>query len=57
MSVGPIPWWAIRAYAEDLGIADEDDRADFAFVIGSMDKAFLEASHDKTNRAAVKTKL
>ena len=50
MSIGPIPWWAIRAYAEGLGITDEDDRADFAFIIGAMDRAFLEVCHEKTKR-------
>ncbi len=51
MSVGPIPWTAIRDYCRDMGIEAEDERADFGSVIRMLDDEFLRISNEKTKAA------
>jgi len=41
MSVGPIPWTAIRQYADDMCLVDEGDFDRFNFLIRSMDGVYL----------------
>jgi hypothetical protein len=40
-SPGPIPWHVIHEYAKSQGLDDEEE-ADFVFLIRKMDRAFLE---------------
>ena len=47
MSIGPIPWTAIRDYCRDLGIEDEEERADFGAIIRKVDDAFLQIMTEK----------
>jgi len=47
MSMGPIPWTAIRDYCRDLGIEDEDGRAEFGIVTRLLDDTFLRIMNEK----------
>lgn len=46
MSIGPIPWTAIAAYAADFGL-DEDGADYLRRMIRAMDAAFLEHVREK----------
>ncbi len=48
MILGPIPWAAIRDYCEDLGIDDEDERADFTMIIRLLDDVYLKIAEERT---------
>ena len=47
MSVGPIPWTAIRDYCWDIGIEDEDERAEFGTVIRLLDNEYFKITEEK----------
>ena len=46
MAIGPIPWTAIRAYADtyDLGL---DEFNDLVYHLGQMDAAYMDYHHRK----------
>lgn len=52
MSLGPIPWTAIRAYCDEHGIVD-DQREDMFFHIGELDGVFLTESEKKNRKKPV----
>lgn len=47
MGIGPIPWSAIDRYARRFGIDGADEFDAFAFLIRSMDGAFLRREAER----------
>lgn len=47
-SVGPIPWIAINAYAERMGIVDPDEFERFTALIRAMDGEYQNCLAEKT---------
>lgn len=47
--VGPIPWTAMKAYADDFGL-DEDAREELYYLMKRMDAAYIDwhSPKDKT---------
>ena len=42
MAEGPIPWTAVKAYADEMNIVDEEQREDFFYYIRTMDAAYVD---------------
>lgn len=51
-SVGQVPWTAIMAYADHLGIEDPDERDDFKTLINALDGAVLKHHDTQSKKAA-----
>ena len=49
MSVGPIPWTAIRTYGRDAGLAGEE-MFEFVFLIREMDEAYLRFHREREEK-------
>jgi hypothetical protein len=49
MGLGPIPWSSLDRYAQRFGIDDPDEFDVFAFLIRTMDGAFLRHA-DETSK-------
>lgn len=53
LAVGPIPWTAIRQYAEFMGL-DDLQFENFNFLIRSMDRAYMEWNTARAKKALEK---
>ncbi len=49
MSEGPIPWTAVRDYANELGLVD-DQREDFFVLMRDMDTVYMTHRASKAKR-------
>jgi hypothetical protein len=49
MGPGPIPWTAVREYCAYHGL-DEDDQAEFEYLISVMDDAYLEYAAEQAKK-------
>lgn len=52
MSVGPIPFEAVDAYADRYGIRDGDDFETFHTLLRAADNAYLEAMRDRRDNGS-----
>lgn len=50
---GPIPSWAIRSFARDHGL-DDEETADLSYVIRKLDEVFLEHAAEQSEAAKEK---
>jgi len=48
MGAGPIPYSAIRTYADEYGIVGHDEFSFFAGIINGLDGVYLEVSNKST---------
>ncbi|MES0071938.1 hypothetical protein [Mesorhizobium sp. M0058] len=42
---GPVPGWAIRSWAAELGLDDPDELASFRGAMRAMDRVYLERAN------------
>ena len=47
MSVGRIPWIAVKDYAQTYGIRDSDELEAFTEIIFAMDRVYRDACNEK----------